>query len=79
MLHVEMSSQAVLQMVENPADLAAGDALVGHHNVSSEYGQRRRQRPRVQIVHGSDLVEFEQVTSHFFEINILGGGLQKNA
>src|SRR6185437_8534090 len=78
MFHVEVAGQAALQVIEDPTDLAPRDAVVGDDDVRGEYRQRRGERPHVQIVHGGHFFEFEEMAAHLLQVDVLGGGLEKN-
>ena len=79
MLHVEVTGQTALQMIEDAPDLTATDAVVGHHDVRGENRQRRGQRPGVQVVHGGHFVQFEKMAAHLLEVDVVRRGLQKDA
>ena len=71
--------ETALEAIENAADVAAADAVVGHHDVGGQDGQGGGQRPRVQVVHRGHFVEFEEMSAHLLEVDVLRRGLQKDA
>ena len=79
MLHIEVAGQTALQMVENPTDFTAIDAVVSDHHVRSEDGQGRGERPHMQVMHGGHFVEFEEMAAHLLEVNVIRRGLQQDA
>ena len=72
--------QAVLQVVEHAA---RPRRVVKHSSVTTtcavRIGQRRGERPGVQVVHRLHLGQLHQVAAHLLEVDVLGRRLQQDA
>ena len=78
MLDVEVTGQAALEMIEHPARLPRRDAVVGHHDMGGDDRQRRGEGPGVQVVHGLDLGQLQEVSPNLIEIDVLRRRLEEH-
>jgi hypothetical protein len=78
MLHVEVTGETVLEVVEDPTHLAPSDAVVSDHDMRRENREGRGQRPCVQVMYRGHLAQFEKVPAYLLEVDVLRGGLQEH-
>jgi hypothetical protein len=71
-LDVEVSGQALLELVEQARQVPVVKARVVHDDVSSQHRQAGGHLTRVQVVHRSDVGNLEQMLANLPQLKALG-------